>query len=325
MIEIVKSVDSFEGDVRDILTENCEAVEPGLVLLEEEFKLDDDLTIDYLLKDNGGKPVIILVGESRHGGELIQRLLLILRMLRKNRFFLDRIFAEHFFDFSKPPRTIVLSGAMTDEFVYCLESIKATEVLPCEYAFLKLEDRTYFTVTCKSGDKALRAARIGEAKPAAASAEKPKAAPAPAPAPAAKPESLGAAKSADASKDAAKSDKAAAPAAGEKKAEAEEPKKEKTEGGVDKAFSAEVFFQTAREKVKRISPKISENRDGNLIRFKINDKVLSSIAVQGDVCYVFLGEKKDKAIMITSDKVLNETLNQIYKLYITQFGPAKTN
>lgn len=307
MIEIVKSVDSFEGDVREILKENCEAVEPGLVLLEEEFKLDDDLTVDYLLKDNNGKPVIILLGESRHGGELIQRLLLILRMLRKNRFFLDRIFAEQFFDFSKPPRTIVLSGAMTDEFVYCLESIKATEVVPCEYAFLKLEERTYFTVTCKSGDKALRAARVGEAKPAAA-AEKPKAEP--------KPKAAAEPKAED-----PKVEKAAV----DKKDEPETAKKEEGGGDMDKAFSAEVFFQTAREKVKRISPKISENRDGNLIRFTINDKVLSSIAVQSNVCYVFLGEKKDKAIKITSDKVLNETLNQIYKLYITQFGPAKTN
>ena len=324
MIEIVKSAEKVKDVVRNVLVDSVDAIEEGLQVLDLDLKLDEDLSVEFLAKDSNGEPVVIMLEEAESGGSLIQDLLLILQRLQKNRFFLERIYKEHLFDFSVPPRVFVLAPGMSEEFVQCLESIKSTEIIPCEYSFLQLEERTYFTVARKGGarkdgDEEFKAIRVDESSDES-SEESPNAS--------AKDGSPAADKE---KKDEKKESKKKQPPAAEKVKDepkspppAEKPKKESKKPKEADDDSPEAFFQVAREKIKRITPKISESRDGNLVRFKIDDKILSSLAVQNNVCYVFLGEKKDKAIKITSEKVLNETLNQIYKLYITQFGPAKT-
>lgn len=313
MIEIVKSAEKVKDVVRNVLVDSVDAIEEGLEILDLDLKLDEDLSVEFLAKDSNGEPVVIMLVESESSGSLIQDLLLILQRLRKNRFFLERIYKEHLFDFSVPPRVFVLAPGMSEDFVQCLDSIKTTEIIPCEYSFLQLEERTYFTVTRKGGARKdggddFKAIRVDESTAEAGASDK-----------------------GQEKKDEKKESKKKQPAPTEKVKDKpeppppeEKPKKESERSGATDDESPEAFFQVAREKIKRITPKISESRDGNLVRFKIDDKILSSLAVQNNVCYVFLGEKKDKAIKITSEKVLNETLNQIYKLYITQFGPAKT-
>ncbi len=303
MIEIVKSAEKVKDVVRNVLVDSVDAIEEGLEVLDLDLKLDEDLSVEFLAKDSNGEPVVIMLDESGSVGNLIQNLLLILQRLEKNRFFLERIYKEHLFDFSVPPRVFVLASGMTDEFVQCLDAIKTTEIIPCEYSFLQLEERTYFTVSRKGADEEFKAIRVDEAAASNKTKDKKE-----------KKES----KKKQQTPPEKVNEKAATPPPAEK------PKKETKSGGGTDESSPEEFFQVAREKIKRITPKISESRDGNLVRFKIDDKILSSLAVQNNICYVFLGEKKDKAIKITSEKVLNETLNQIYKLYITQFGPAKT-
>jgi hypothetical protein len=302
MIELIRTTEKAKSDVRNILVNSLEAIEPGLEMLDLDLKLDETLTVEFLARGSDRQPAIVMLEETVPGGEALHKLLLILRKLRQNSFFLDRIYEEHLFDFSVSPRVFLLAPGMDDDFVACLETIGVTEIIPCEYSFLNLEDREYFTVNRKSGDKAFRAARIDGGK----SVEKKNAN---------VPEPTAARMTATPPSSPFGGQKPVAPAV--------EPEgKNNDKGGGDGAPSD--FFQVAREKIKRITPKMTESKDGNLTRFKIDNRILTSLAIQSNACYVFLGDKKDKAIKITSDKVLNETLNQIYKLYITQFGPART-
>jgi hypothetical protein len=282
MVEIVKNNDQVQADVRSLLLENAEALEDGIEIVDMDVKLDDDLSIDFLAADAKGKPVLIFLQEKEQNGGLVVRLLLVLDRLKKHRVFLERIYKDQGFDFSAVPRFIVLAPEISDDLALCLDSLKGVKTVACEYSFLGLEERVYFTVKPKKGDKTFRALRVDAAAGAAAP-----------PPPAAEP------------------------------AEPEEGKAE-PEPEPEESRSPDEYYQIALEKIKKISSGMVETQDGNLTRFKIDDRILASLAVQGDVCYVFLGEKKDKAIPITSEKILNDTLNQVYKLYATQFGPAKT-
>jgi len=283
MVEIVKNNDKVQADVRSLLLENGEALEGGIEIIDLDVRLDEDLTVDFLAADAKGKPVAIFLQEKELNGGLVVRLLLVLDRLKKNRVFLERIYKEQGFDFSAPPRVFVLAPEVSDDLVLCLDSLKGVKAAACEYSFLGLEERVYFTVKPKKGDKSFRAVRV----------------------------------------DAAAGTPAPPPAAGER-AEPEDGEAEpEHEPEAEDGRSPDEYFQVALEKIKKISGNMVETQDGNLTRFKIDDRILASLAVQSDVCYVFLGEKKDKAIPITSEKILNDTLNQVYKLYATQFGPAK--
>ena len=141
MIEIIRDSERTGDDVKKTVVEFVDAIEGGLDVLERDFMLDDETCIDFLARDVDGKPVVLLMGDEEQKGELISRLLLVLQRLKKNRFFLVRIFKEPNFDFSVPPRVFLLMPKVSDEFVESLEYIQGCEIFPCEYSYLTLEER----------------------------------------------------------------------------------------------------------------------------------------------------------------------------------------
>lgn len=291
MIEIIRKPDKTADEVRDLLLDHCESLEEGFEIMDTDLALDADTSVDFLVRDAAGKAVVVVVAAKEDEDTvLVHRILQIVQKFGRNRFFLQKIYSDPQLDFSITPRIFLLLDRMTDDFAECLALMKGLDVVPCEYSFLRLEDRDYFTIARKGEDEPVRAVRVN------AAAEE--AAPAPG-----KPVKI------------TPPQAEAAPAA---KKQAPVPSAEESAQKEEK--NGERFFADARKKILKISVDINESADGNLTRFKINNETLASLALKDGICYIFLGSKTDKAIKVATERLLNEALNQVYKRYFNLFN-----
>jgi hypothetical protein len=288
----------LKSNLKTMLLKGINSFEDGFEILDVDLEIDEHLTVDVLAKDAKANPTVVLmadIGETN----LIDRILATLCQLRKHRFLLQRIYREHSFDFSVPPRILLLSSRFSDDFIEKLDFIVAGDILPYEYSALKIEEKEYLTFSRRDIEEEgeIRAFQLDKAKSGLVNTESPTA-----------PEAKGTTST---------SGGGAEPKGIQiKKSPIQETgKKAKTEG-----TPAERYFHEAKKKILKISNDIVEVVEGPLSRFKIEDRALVTLSRDNDVFSVFLGDTTEKRIKITSEEQLNEVLNQIFKRYFTAFS-----
>jgi hypothetical protein len=239
------------------------------------------------------------VGEE----DLMHRTLNTLCHLRKFRFLLQRIYKDHAFDFSVPPRILLLSSRFSDDFIEKLDFIVAGEIVPYEYSLLKIEGKEFLTFTRRDMEEGseIRAFPVA-GKSSAPDPDVKELEPIPEPVkvevekPAPQP--------------------TAAPKAAQKKAP-EPPKKGKKK---QESSVVDRYFHEAKKKILRISNDIVEVVEEPYSRFKINNRVLVTLSNESGQFSVYLGDIQDKQLKIQSEDQLNDALNQIFKRYFTTFS-----
>lgn len=281
----------LKTNLKDMFLEGIHAFEGGLRILDVDLPIEEHFSVDMVAKDAKGNPVIVLF-DGDGSSNLLTRILGTLCRIKKHRVLLERIYQEHGFDFSVPPRILLLSPRFAEEFLELIDFIVPVEMVPYEYSTLRIDDKPYLVFTRRDteGEGEVRAVSLDKVKGASAAGGSTAAPPEPAP-PAPK-----------------------APARPEPKA-APSPK-EKKKGSAPH----ERFFHEAKKKILRISNEIVENVDGPYSRFKIGDKVLVTLLRRDDTLYVYLGDTSEKRIRIESEDKLNEVLNMIFKRYFTAFS-----
>jgi hypothetical protein len=289
----------LKSNLKNMLLEGINAFEDGIEILDVDLEIDEHLTLDVLAKDAKGNPTVVL-SEDTGEANLIDRILTTLCRLKKHRYLLQRIYRDHAFDFSLPPRILLLSSRFSDDFIEKIDFIVAGNIVPYEYSTLKIDDREYLTFSRRDIEEGgeIRAFHLEKLRgtiieptpePAVSSQKAPKVIqpeklePKPQPAPKREPEV--------------------------------NQKVKKKAGGVH-----ERFFHEAKKKILRISNEIVESVDGPVSRFKISDKVLVTLSKEKDELSVFLGDTTEKRIKIDSEDRLNEVLNLIFKRYFTAFS-----
>lgn len=293
----------LKTNLKNMLLKGINSFEDGFEILDVDLEIDENLSVDVLAKDAKDNPTVILladVGESN----LVHRILATLSQLRKHRFLLQRIYREHAFDFSVPPRILVLSSRFSDEFIESIDFIVAGDIIPYEYSTLKIEDKDYLTFTrrdiVEGGET--RAFSIDKGEGGGGGSESTRIPP--------MEEAAGVTTLPDQDVQ-----KAAEPAE-KKRVGVEVKKKGKLDGGV----TSERYFHEAKKQILRYSSDIVESVEGSLSRFMIKDRVLVTLSREKNEFSVFLGDTNEKRIRIQSEDKLNEVLNQIFKRYFTAFS-----
>lgn len=298
----------LKSNLKQMLLKGINSFEDGFEILDIDLELDESLTIDVLAKDSRDNPTVILMSDADEEN-LMHRTLNTLCHLRKFRFLLQRIYQEHSFDFSVPPRILLLSSRFSDNFVEKLDFIVAGDIIPYEYSMLKIESKEYMTFSRRdiedSGEITVFPIEKEMKNPTPVKTEKP------AEKPAEKPTPQPVAPKAEPAKPAA-----AKPAVAEPK-KAEELKKAKKK---PEAVLAERFFHEAKKKILRISNDIVESVDEPYSYFKINNRILVTLSVNDDEFAIYLGDHTERKMKIKSEDQLNEALNQIFKRYFTAFS-----
>lgn len=293
----------LKTNLKSMLLKGINSFEDGFEILDVDLEIDENLSVDVLAKDAKDNPTVILLTDAGESN-LVHRILATLSQLRKHRFLLQRIYREHAFDFSVPPRILVLSSRFSDEFIESIDFIVAGDIIPFEYSTLKIEDKDYLTFTrrdmVEGGET--KAFLIDKGEGGVGGSEPTKIPP--------MEEAAGVTTLPDLD-----AQKAAAPA--EKKGDGAEAKKK---GKVEAGPSSERYFHEAKKKILRISNDIVESVEGSLSRFKIKDRVLVTLSRENNDFCVFLGDTNEKRIKIQSEDKLNEVLNLIFKRYFTAFS-----
>ena len=292
-------------NLKDMLLKGINAFEDGFEILDIDLEMDERLTVDVLAKDAKGNPTIVLMADGSEE-DLLHRALNTLCHLRKFRFLLQRIYKDHDFDFSVPPRILLLSSKFSDEFIEKLDFIVAGEIVPYEYSLLKIEGREYLTFSRRDVEEGSEISAFPIEK-AAASSSAPARAPAKETAPLKMEEEV----------PAPAPSRAPAPEPPQPKKTVEPPKKAKKEPSNP---LAERFFHEAKKKILRISNDIVEAVEEPYARFKISDRVLVTLSNQNNEFSVYLGDTNEKRLKISSEEQLNDALNQIFKRYFTAFS-----
>lgn len=299
------SFDSLKSNLKNMLLKGINSFEDGFEILDIDLEMDEHYSLDVLAKDSKGNPTVVLMADAGEEN-LINRILNTLCQLRKFRFLLQRIYKSQGFDFSVPPRILLLSSRFSDDFIEKLDFIVAGEVVPYEYSVLKVDDKEFLTFSRRDIDEggAISAYQVDKMKETPSTTDnelveiKPEEA-----------EAMITKKPAEVTK-----------AVPTKKAEDLSKKKKKSEGAL-----ADRFFHDAKKKILRISNDIVEVVEAPYSRFKISNRVLVTLSKENDVFSIYLGDTSDKSMKIQSEEQLNEALNQIFKRYFTAFSNiAKT-
>jgi len=286
----------LKTNLKEMLLKGINSFEDGFEILDIDLEMDENLSIDVLAKDSKSNPTVVLMADTGEEN-LLHRTLSTLCYLRKFRFLLQRIYKEHAFDFSVPPKIILLSSKLSDDFIEKLDFIVAGEIVPYEYSVLKIEGRDYLTFSRRDTEEGseISAFPLEKKEAVVASVDPPKAQEAP--------------------KTAATVQKVV-----EEPAKKAEPAQSKKPKGADDNPLVDRFFHEAKKKILRISNDIVEAVEDPYSRFKINNRVLVTLSKENNEFSVFLGDTSDKRIKIGSEDQLNDALNQIFKRYFTAFS-----
>jgi hypothetical protein len=116
----------------DLLQEQPDRLERGLVVLDTHLPLDEDVELDLLLRDALGYPVVVLFTEGNVTAEL-GRVANVVGALHRTRHLLGRMHGERGLDASLRPRFILLAPRFPDEAAVQLELLASIEVVAMEY------------------------------------------------------------------------------------------------------------------------------------------------------------------------------------------------
>jgi hypothetical protein len=318
----------LKTSLQNMLLKGIHSFEDGFEILDIDLEIDEHLTVDVMAKDARGNPTVVLMAEFGEAN-LIHRLLNTLCRLKRHKFLLQHIYRKQGFDFSVPPRILLLSPRFSDDFIEALDFIVAGDIVPYEYASVRMDDKEVLTFSrrdIEEGD-ATQAFELetgndlpewSDAKPGDKMRTDFQAPPPPetgrtefkvplTPSPETRPKPKSSAKSS--AKSQPKSQMA------EAKPESDGKHKKKKEKG-----HAEKFFHEAKKKILRISNDIIVDEEGPLSRFKIGDLPLVTLSMKNDELGAYLGDTDQVLLKIDSEAKLNEALNQIFKRYFTTFS-----
>jgi hypothetical protein len=116
----------------ELLQEQPERLERGLVVLDSHLPLDEDVELDLLLRDALGYPVVVLFTEGNVTAEL-GRVATVVGALHRTRHLLGRMHGERGLDATLRPRFILLAPRFPDEAAVQLELLASIEVVAMEY------------------------------------------------------------------------------------------------------------------------------------------------------------------------------------------------
>ena len=285
----------LKSNLKQLLLEGVTSFEDGFEILDVDLEIDENITVDVLAKDGKGDLSVVLFADEGET-DLVHRILELLCLLRKHRFLLQRLYKNHEFDFSVPPRILVIASRITEDFLEKLDFIMAGEIVPYEYLTLKIDGKDYLTFTRRDTEESsdIKAVPLGQAgrettNPGNDEGNSDTSTVKPLPT---KTEKTGTAESDD-----------------EKK-----KNKQKNKGDYQK------YFHEAKKKILRISNDIVESVEGPLSRFKINDQILVTLSRENKELSVFLGDTDEERVKVHTEEKLNEVLNLIFKRYFTDFS-----
>lgn len=311
----------LKSSLQNMLLKGIHSFEDGFEILDIDLEIDEHLTVDVMAKDARGNPTVVLMAEFGEAN-LIHRLLTTLCRLKRHKFLLQHIYRKQGFDFSVPPRILLLSPRFSDDFIEALDFIVAGDIVPYEYASVRIDDKEVLTFSRRDIEEggATQAFELetrndlpewSDAKPGDKMRTDFQAPPPPetgrtefkvplttSPETRPKPKTL--------EKSLPKSHTTEAKPEGDGK-----HKKKKEKGHADK------FFHEAKKKILRISNDIIVDEEGPLSRFKIGELPLVTLSKKNDELGAYLGDTDQVLLKIDSEAKLNEALNQIFKRYFT--------
>jgi hypothetical protein len=358
----------------DLLQQQPDRLERGLVVLDVHLPLDEDVALDLLLRDALGYPVVVLFTEGDVTSEL-GRVANVVGALHRTRHLLGRMYGERGLDATLRPRFMLLAPRFPDEAAVQLELLASIEVVAMEYRVvtdpdgrpvldLALFHRTQgpalgvrtlrpgelssaaSALSALSAARAARRATAGVSRPSggtAASRSRPStarptqkpAAPATPAAPADPARAHGDATDATDAPDApdaapaqaapARPGQGATPAA----ASASAPAPAAAEAGADLELldepvspdAARSLYLSAREQIRSLASHVTENADGGVVRFRVDDEQLASLKLDQQGFRLAVGDAPGDGALIATEAALNERLNAVFVLYFSRMGP----
>lgn len=341
----------LKSSLKNMLLKGIHSFEDGFEILDIDLDIDEHLTVDMMAKDARGNPTVVLMADFGEA-DLIHRILSTLCRLRRQRLLLQRIYRDHAFDFSVPPRILLLSPRFSDDFIDELDFIVAGDIVPYEYSSIKMGDKELLTFTRRDIEEGgeIQAFRLETGKdfpeltesltgdlgrihldmpPPPEPGPRPVSTPAPRAEPAAAFKKEPKAEPAEAGKSEPRviheaklkikpdDEPTPGPAHTKPKKKYKDDEKNKKKGD-DVPY--EKFFHEAKKKILRISNDIIEDVEGPRSRFKIGNVPLVTLSKKHDELGAYLGDTDQVLLKIDSDLQLNEALNQIFKRYFTTFS-----
>ena len=144
MNAFTQTFNSIKINLKNMLLKGIHSFEDGFEILDVDLEINEYLILDVMAKDSKGNPIVVLISDYGEDN-LLQRILSTLCQLRKHRFLLHRVYRNYGFDFSVPPRILLLAPRFNDDFIESLDFIVAGDIVPYEYSSIKLDDKELLT------------------------------------------------------------------------------------------------------------------------------------------------------------------------------------
>ncbi len=323
----------------ELLIADPERLEAGLVALDSDLRLDDDVEIDVLLRDSLGYPVAVLFCGDDVAGELA-RMAGVAEGLRRGRYLLNRLYHNKGLDPSLRPRFVLLGARFPDSAPRVLDMMTGVEVQAVEYRVVQSSvgrPVLDLSVFHRAGGTVMPSysrpsSRSTSSRSTSSRRTRPLSSPLPRPARAQRDaladevEALSGveleSKPTTRPEPARPAKRAAPPAAAATPAEDELELVEDTEPRVSGADQAQALFLRARDSIRALSTHVAESQEQGVTRFTVEGKPLATLQLDTKGLRIGVGSEK-KLATVTEEEAFNERLNAIFTLYFEQLGPDR--
>ncbi len=315
----------------ELLLAEPERLEPGLVGLDADLKLDEHVTIDALLRDSLGYPVVVLfVGEDV--ARELGRMAAVAEALQRGRYLLTRLYHNKGIDPALRPRFVLLGTRFPDSAPRLLDMMAQVEVHAVEYRVVKssvgrpvLDLNTFhrtaggalggseWGTSGRPASKPSTPARREARRPEPPRAKTPVAEPAPPVVPDVRPvgdELIGATPS--------PAPASAPPPASRPTGDDGLELLDDDMQGPDQARS---LYLRARDSIRSLSSDVKESRENGQVVFKVDERTIAALALDDDGLKIQVGDERVAGdVFVTDDKAFNDRLNSIFTLYFDAIG-----
>jgi hypothetical protein len=306
----------------ELLIGQPERLEPGLVVLDNHLRLDEQAELDVLLCDRLGYPVIVLFAGQDVTGEL-GRMAAVVAALQRGRHLLERLYGKSGMDCSLRPRFVLLASRFPDNAPALLDMLSGVEVQALEYKVVTGSDGapvlalTTFHRTSGpplGGGVSLTSARVApSARPAArtppASTTRTPLSDLDAPAPAPK----------------SKAKASAEPPAPAEPEVADEDDLQFIDDTGGTPDAARGYFLRARDSIRSLSSQVVESNTNGKVKYHVGKDLLATLTLDDKGFRMQVGTKKGLGVNVKDDETFNERLNSVFTLYFNTMGSDRTS
>ena len=265
----------------ELLATQPTLLEPGLVAVDHDLRLDDALWVDLLLTDTQGRPVVVLVGD-RDLPTGLGRMAAVLAALVRNRWLIDRLYGRTGLDAFARPAFVLLASRYDDPVGPLLDLFEVADVRVLEMLSVVAADGT-LSLAFRALDRGLdtRAATGGGRRPPS---------------------------SVEDEHPATAEDGEAQRVTAELLADIEIPQ------------ASRDLFQRASDSICSLSSSVHVERDPRGLAFHVDHEVLAVLEPAGEGATVCVGANGGKRFELTDDASLHVCLNAVFGEYFNRFA-----